>query len=158
MATFKSMNDIKKYIQAKVNESLLNDVVPAVREVMIDQIDKTVYDAYKQPEVYERRNDGNELRNENSIGGYVLNNTLEVYNAAPANPDIYERGGKYESQNAGEYLAPIIEYGEGYDFPSEEAYNEPRPFVSNTREQLKEEKQHVTALKNGLKSKGLNVK
>ncbi len=58
----------------------------------------------------------------------------------------------------------LIEFGQGYksmgyDFPHNGLrYMEPRPFTKKTIENLKSNKAHVEAMKNGLKKRGLNIK
>lgn len=156
---FKSLKDLEKYLQQQVNKSLERDVTPVVKKIMIEQIEDTVYSAYS-PSEYKRRGQDEGLADPENIGGVMVGNTLEVINATQTNPDIYINHERYDSQNEGDYLTPIIEYGQGYDFARENGnagYERPRPFISNTREKLKSTGAHVTALKKGLKKRGINV-
>ena len=164
MPSFTSMDEIYKHIEKKMKEALLDDVTSKTSEIMIEQINETVYDAYSPntnaEDYYHRRQNEDALGDPSNIGGVMVGNTLEVINATQTNPDIYINHERYDSQNEGDYLTPIIEYGQGYDFASENGnagYERPRPFISNTREQLKSTGAHVTALKKGLKKRGINV-
>ena len=165
MPSFTNLNALYTAIQAKINIALENEVKAKVSEIMVEQIQETVYDAYSPnpngnaEDFYHRRTNEDALGDPSNIGGIIINDgVLEVYNAATTNPDIYSRGELYKSQNEGEYLAPIIEYGQGYDYPNNEAgYGVPRPFVANTRAEIKATGAHVKALKQGLKKQGVNV-
>ena len=53
------------------------------------------------------------LSDPSNIGGVIVNGELQVFNATAGNPDIYINGKRDVSQNDGDYLAPIIEYGKG---------------------------------------------
>lgn len=158
--TTSSFKDIEKAIQAKIDKSLNGKVKETVKEVMIKNIQETVYDSY-EPLDYQRRYGNDGLLDPSNIGGYTIDNTLVVFNATLANPYIFIEDDIYKSKNEGDYLTPIIEYGQGYDFHSvkgNRGYEKPRPFIENTREELKQTKAHVKSLKEDLKSQGLNVK
>ena len=156
---FKSLKDLEKYLQQQVNKSLEKNVTPVVKKIMIEQIEDTVYSAYS-PSEYKRRGQDEGLADPENIGGVMVGNTLEIINATAANPDIYIHGVKYESINADDYLTPIIEYGQGYEFHSDDGdsgYEQPRPFIENSRETLRQTKVHVKALKKGLRESGIKV-
>lgn len=157
--TVNNLKDLRKILEKKIEESLDKEVTNTIRDVMLNNIEETVYDTY-EPSQYKRRYEKEGLSDPSNIGGVIVNGELQVFNATAGNPDIYINGKRDVSQNDGDYLAPIIEYGKGYDFSSENGnngYEKPRPFVENTREELKQTKAHVKALKQGLKNRGINV-
>ena len=164
MPTVNSLSALYAALQAKINIALENEVKSEVSKIMVEQIQETVYDTYSPntnaEDYYHRRSNEDALGDPSNIGGIVINDVLEVYNAAVTNPDIYVHGELYQSQNEGDYLAPIIEYGQGYDFNSKNGdlgYEQPRPFIENSRETLRQTKVHVKALKKGLRESGIKV-
>jgi len=158
-----NLKDLQKILQEKITKALENEVTNKVKDVMVKHIEDDVYSKYtpnpNSQNSYDRRGVNEGLADASNIGGVMVSDTLEVFNAAVANPDIYIDGNAYQSQNKGEYLTPIIEYGQGYDFSNDgnSGYEKPRPFVKNTRDELKQTKVHVKALKQGLKNQGVNV-
>lgn len=159
MPTFKSYSKARTYIEKAVSEALANEVNSAVQKVEKDVIRKTVYQAY-EPKVYQRRNS---LYN---LEGTVAGKTLEVKTLAEPNGAGVAAGydnPAYDGMlkaSTNKNLARTIEYGgysnnggDGYDF-----YDVgPRPFVQTTVETLAAGKQHVAALKQGLRKKGITV-
>jgi hypothetical protein len=158
---FKSMDELFKHIKDTVNNSLENEVTDTVREFEQQHIDDDVYSVYK-PKMYKRRGlDGGLIADENIIG-YVdeSKSTLTVVNATPPNPHALDEDLVTTDKN----LPELIEYGDGYngnnyDFPTDDgAFMYPRPFVENTIDELKNTKEHIKALKEGLKRNGINTK
>jgi len=157
--TVNSLKDLEKILQNKINSSLEKEVTNTVRNTMVRNIEDTVYGAYK-PIEYNRRSIDDGLADPSNIGGVLVNGELQVFNATITNPEIHVNGYNGISQNEGEYLTPIIEYGKNYDFNSENGdlgYEQPRPYVENTREELKATKDYITAFKQGLKRQGIDV-
>jgi len=157
--TVNNLKDLRKILEKKIEDSLEKEVTNTIRDVMLENIEETVYDTY-EPFQYDRRHEKEGLSDPSNIGGVIVNGELQVFNATAGNSYISNNGNYSISQNTGQYLAPIIEYGQGYDFSSEngdKGYEKPRPFVENTREELKQTKEHVKALKRGLKNRGINV-
>ena len=81
------------------------------------------------------------------------NNTL-------GSPYYYDPSDKKikKSANAGEEIVGVIESGRGYDISDWEYDGVPRPFIKNTRKELKDYEWHKKALKQGLQKQGLEVK
>lgn len=153
MPTMKNMKDLEKYLQVKINKSLQTEVFEEVRDVEQKNIDQTVYDSYT-PKVYERRDilDGL-IADKNIEGTLVQNGVLEVKNIAKPSPPLFKDVHHTE-------FPEWIEHGYVKNFwnDNDEVWEHPRPFTSNTKEDLESNKQHVKAMKDGLKKQGLDVK
>ena len=160
MPKFRSFSEAKKYIEKAVADTLANEVNASVQQVEKQTIREVVYDAY-EPKLYKRRHSLYELE-----GKVTGGNTLEVRNTAKPSGAGSMAG--YDSPSydgvlkasTGKDLVKTIEYGgysngegDGYDF-----YDVgPRPFIQTTIERLASGKQHVAAMKRGLKKKGISV-
>ena len=154
----KSLQALKNELNKKITNALKEEVNNIVIDAMIEHINEDVYNVY-EPKFYQRRYTNDGLADISNIDSDVKHCVLAVQNNAIANPVIYIAGKELKSQNQGNFLTPIIETGNGYDFSSTTSggreYLKPRPFVSNTNEDLKNNKQHITALKKGLKRQGV---
>jgi hypothetical protein len=151
MKSFKNLKDLSAYLNKSINESLTTTVADTVRKKMQAQIDQTVYDAY-DPSFYIRRYDSGGLRDaENIVAELITDGELRVINVARLNS-----GSPLPN---GVELAEVIEYGLAAvtgtknDYPP---YGQPRPFIKNTRADLESSKEHVKALKEGLKNHGID--
>lgn len=153
----KSLKELEKALQEKVEIALLTDVAETVRDVMLDHIIEDVYEEYT-PFEYSRRNNENGLMDGNNINASIEGNTLIVENNTLGKP--YYREGKElkRSQNADQEIAGVIETGQGYDIHDWEYDGVPRPFIENTRRELVDYDWHKKALKQGLQKQGLEVK
>lgn len=153
----KSLQELEKALQEKVDIALLTDVAETVRDVMLAHIIEDVYDVYS-PSTYVRRNNENGLMDGNNINASIKGNTLIVENNTLGRP--YYRDGKElkRSQNADKEIAGVIETGQGYDVHDWEYDGIPRPFIENTRKELFDYEWHKKALKQGLQKQGLEVK
>ena len=145
------------YVKGLIDEVLTEDVFPVIQEAEIDTIMKVVY-SQKTSGYYRRRGDAEGMGDPYNIeiqGGVAKNGILTVVNVTVPNPYLNganERGG-YASQN--KHLPEVIEYGKGYDY-----WKKPkkRPFTAKTIERLQSSGECTTALKNGLRSRGIAVK
>jgi len=144
--TFDSVAKLMAYIENAVQFTLGNEVRWVVQAEEAKQIEEVVYDAY-EPLVYKRRWDMNNL---NNIEGTVNGMALEVENITPLN--TYYEGNNLPAMRG--VLAEIVETGDGYDYFSPG----PRPFTKETVEALKNSKDHVKGLKDGLEKAGLTVR
>lgn len=153
----KNLKELQNALKDKINYALLTDVSHTVTEVMIDHIARDVYDVYL-PNQYTRREDNGGLIDPNNINSSIEKNTLVVENNTLGAPEYGIDNKVFPSQNKDKEIAGVIETGKGYDIHSWEYDGVPRPFIQNTREDLKNNKYHVKALKQGLKKQGLEVK
>lgn len=155
MPVFKNMKDVRKYLQKKIDDALANDVFEAVKKVELENITDVVIDAYS-PTAYARRDARGIEDPANIVAAPPIDGVLEVENCTAFNPD-------YGTKNTGRGLVGLIENGYGwqgyrYDYPYNRKFTKPRPFISHTREDLQNGLQHVHALKNGLRKRGIKVK
>lgn len=147
MPVVRNINELKKYLQKQINDVLQNEVKNEVEETMRNHIQKDVYEAYtpystdgKTPH-YERTYEL--LRSIES--NLVDDGMLSVENT------------RHEGDRD---IVSVIEYGQGYQWGYVRDLDEEigaRPFVENTREELRQTNKHVEALKKGLKRQGLDV-
>ena len=156
MPKFRSTKELLKYLQSTIDEVLTEDVFPVIQEAEIDTIMEVVY-SQKTSGYYRRRGDAEGMGDPYNIeiqGGVAKNGILSVVNVTVPNPYLNganERGG-YASQN--KHLPEVIEHGKGYDY-----WKKPkkRPFTAKTIERLQSSGECTTALKNGLRSRGIDV-
>lgn len=156
MPKFKNLEELENYIREQVLDTLKEEVVQKVKEVEIEVIEKQVYDVY-QPKVYQRRGNNEGLLDIRNIEADPL-----------FNGSYYSIKNMTRKYQVNEYLAPLIEYGHaravalgdrGYDIQRFDLpYMYPRPFTRKTYERLERYKEHVVAMKEGLKTRGIDVK
>ena len=151
----KSLKELRNYIEKCIDDSLENEVLETVKKIEISHVDEDVFDVYS-PSVYERRGVLGIDDPDNIVGNISQNGVLEVENITEFNPE-------YETENLGLGLVKLIEYGHGtsgyfYDYPTSKDFTEPRPFISNTKKEIKEYKSHVIAMKSGLEKHQIKVK
>jgi len=160
MASVTSWKALMEIVQKKIDSAQKNEVFEAVRDVYQDHVQSDVYNVYS-PSAYVRRMENGGLIADENIVGNVNNNILEVMDVAPLNKS--EGAITYNSQT---YLTKIIENGLAYtgnavylfdQDMSGEPWATPRPFTKNTIDDLKQNKQHVEALKKGLKKRGIKT-
>ena len=147
MPAFKSLDDVAKFLQPKINKALTKEVAQKVKEVEQKNIQTTVYDAYK-PKMYIRRlEDGGLIDERNMVSTLLDDGLLGVRNVTPPNPNYIHDALTSDS------IDEAVELGKEYDF-----YNPgPRPFTKNTAQELRNSKEHVEAMRVGLKNQGLDV-
>lgn len=142
------LNDIKSDIEYV----LMDEVLDTVKEIVLKHIEDDVYSVYK-PSVYKRRGNSGGLSDPDNIVGTVKNMELEVENIASFNED-------YGSSNKGNELAELVNDGDRvggymYDYPG--SFNQPRPFIDNTIEEIENTNLVEDALSKGLKKRNYDV-
>lgn len=162
MAKTKSISEVLKAIKEKVQDTLINDVAEAVKNVEIYHV---YNDVYSRPEsaAYERRYSNGGIGDVRNIEKYIEGDTLVLDNNTEFNPYLNGRDSfNGNSMNAGraEGLDGLIEYGDGWNGINYDwAENEPgRPFIRNTIDDLNQSKDHVRMMIAGLRKRGLDVK
>ena len=151
----KSLKELRSYIEKCIDDSLENEVLETVKKIEINHIEEDVCNVYS-PSAYERRSNLGVDDPENIIGNITQNGVLEVENITEFNPE-------YETENRGLGLVKLIEYGHKtsgyyYDYPKSDSFTDPRPFISNTKNEIKENKNHVIAIKSGLEKHKIKVR
>ena len=155
LATANNFKELEALLLKKVTNAMKETLSPAVKQMESDNVDEFVYSAYT-PEVYERRmNEGGLSDVRNMVDTIEVNgNSIEltVDNKTKSNPDFMPRYGNSHE------IASEVEFGYGYDYGGfGEAFEEERPFIRETINELKYGKAKELMLK-GLKKQGLNVK
>lgn len=147
MTSFKNLKDLERFLQKQINNALQNEVKNEVEETMRNHIQKDVYEAYTPYSTdgvtphYERTYELLRSIESNLIDDGVLS----VENT------------RHEGDR---YIVEVIEYGKNYQWGYTRNLDEEigaRPFVENTREELRQTNKHVEALKKGLKRQGIDV-
>lgn len=155
MAQFKTLKELlnSRVLENAIEDALSDEVFEEVREVQKQHIISDVYAVYPSPYIYKRRGDEGGLADDDNIGSIVADKTLIMYNDTPKND-------AYGINDIDKSLTEIIITGEGYMYRGHGtgAYLKPRDFVENTKQDLIQNKQHIKAMKQGLKNKGIDVK
>ena len=143
------LNDIKSDIQ----DTLLDEVLDEVKRIEIEHVRDDVFGVYK-PSIYERRSSGSGgIDDPDNIVGEIYDMRLEVDNITQFNPD-------YGTFNRGYGLSDLINdgsttHGYFYDYPGE--FNNARPFIDNTIEDIERTDDVENALAKGLKRRKYDI-
>lgn len=138
--SFKNIVELKKFVDKQVQQAMMKN--GNVKQLVIDtaerHVQEDVYDVYS-PTVYERTG---ELKT--SWTAVEIDNGISVINART-------------DDETGANIAEIVETGKGYKYDFEYS-GVPRPFIENTREELRSRKGEVVqVMKKDLKASGINV-
>ncbi|ATF13695.1 hypothetical protein A616_17405 [Brevibacillus brevis X23] len=136
---FRNLNELNRFLNNQVKQSLVKDVGVKVKQVMQEHVVDDVYDAYS-PTQYERTGElAKEIDVKQCINGVEITPTRE---------------------DNGRYIPSIIESGQGYSWKGSEIYStqQKRPFVENTRREIVEKNIHVEELRKSLRMRGFEVK
>jgi hypothetical protein len=141
MATAKNMSELAKQIEAMARKAMQrsdSETSKVVIETGEQHVQSDVYDTY-EPKMYERTGELKESWEvENTEDGIAVFNTRE---------------------DDGKYIPEVIETGKGYDYQGYGyGYEKERPFVSNTREELRNGNQLSQALKRDFEKMGIKTK
>lgn len=138
--TFDNIADLAKYFgkvssKAISNGGAVEDLVVGIAE---SHVQTDVYDKYT-PTHYQRTGELKESWDHEEIdGGIAIFNTKK-------------------SEDYGYSVAEVVETGQGYQYDFEYS-GVPRPFIENTKEELRRRKNEVVqAMKKDLKASGINV-
>jgi len=139
MPSFKNLKELEKYINEQAKKALQNGkhVKNTVIETGKKHVDKDVYSVYA-PKIYERTG--------------LLRESWDVENTD-------DGIAVFNTRTDGEkYIPETIEYGINYDYSGYGyAYEKPRPFINNTREELRNSNAFKEAMKKDLKDAGFDV-
>jgi len=147
--SFTSFNDLIKYLQPIVNEVLLDDVKDVVRDEIESSAIEVILNA-GEPIWYNRRSSTNSL----GSGGIADKAEMEATLIENGVVSIEDTALPSRPWNNGRTLAENLEYG--YNDMTH-WWDQPRPFIQQSRENLEQNKNHVRSLKNGLIKRGLTV-
>lgn len=159
MTIEEALAKINSKLAKKVDNALEKEVLEAVKSEESEAIYSEVYGVYK-PSKYRRREKHGGLADPDNIKGSVSEGVLTVVNTTPPNPSGCIINSLATTDKA---LPELVEHGDGYktyhyDWSSGGRYMEERPFTAKTVENLKNSRDHVKALKAGLKRQGVKVK
>lgn len=147
---FNSMAELAKYVNEKAQNALLREVAETVKEVMHEEVHRTVYDVY-EPKKYVRLGDSGGLSDVTNMDSALLpDGTLVVRDDRDNRTDATYSGFRD--------VAMIVESGQGYQHKVPSVLTDGRSFTELTEEELAINKQHVQAMKAGLIRQGLDVK
>jgi hypothetical protein len=151
---FNNLKDMYAYYQEVLNDTLKDDVYKEVKTTLQKNIQETVYDSYS-PKEYQRRgyNDGL-IADENIVGELEKDGVLAVKDIADSNDSIF--GTPYTASGTTTF-AGWVEYGQVSDAFGNGVWTEPRPFMENTKEELKSNNVISKALQTGLKKRGVDA-
>lgn len=152
----RKFSDLEKALKKAVKKTMENEVARATKVAMHNNVQDVVYDA-GEPIEYERRNFTNgSLGDPSTMKHEYKNDILEVTNEADFNHAfaIHSDTWEYGDVDLDRSLAYNIEYGYGAE---DEWWNEPRPFIEKTREDMRNGG-FKKALKEGLEKNGLKIK
>ena len=138
MPTFKDLNSLFKHIETQIQDTMLDEVAETVKENMAETIQANVYNSY-MPQYYNRRFEDGGLLDQNNMEVTEIPNGISVRDVAPL-----------DNKRTDYALDEIIVEGMGY-MPWA------RDFYFDTEDKLSVNKEHVTALKQGLKRRGYDV-
>lgn len=149
---YDDVKELLKSLEADIEDTLMHEVLDEVKEIELRHVEDDVFDVYK-PKIYERRDSGG-INDPDNIVGTVQNMELEVENITP-----FASG--YGTWNRGIGLTELINDGNStsgyfYDYPGE--FNQPRPFLDNTIEEIERTDDVEDALARGLNKRKWTVK
>lgn len=141
---------IANKLKPKIQDALEKEVFEEVKQIGEKRVQSDVYDVY-EPQQYDRQ--------------YLLEKSWAKERLKDKDAGIAVFNTRYGTQSNGDrvYVAEIVETGYGYEFPlSERGYRNgfdggERPFIENTKEQIKATNVHREKLKQGLKRQGIKV-
>ena len=140
-----------KDLKSDIEDVLMDEVLDEVRDIELYHIQNDVLNTYT-PQIYKRRSAGG-IDDPNNIVGEVEDMQLTVDNITQFNDD-------YGTYNHGKGLSDLINDGDSlqgyfYDYPGE--FNQPRPFIDNTIEEIERTDSVENALAKGLKKRKYDV-
>ena len=148
---YDDINELLNDIKSDIEETLMDEVLDEVKEIELKHVEEDVFSVYS-PKIYERRGNGG-IDDPDNIVGEVNNMQLEVDNVTRFNDG-------YGTYNHGTGLADLINDGDslnGYFYDYSGSFNQPRPFIDNTIEEIEKTDGAENALANGLRKRNYDV-
>lgn len=134
-----NLKELEKELRKRINNVLDNEVVTVAKENMVEATQTSVYDVY-DPKYYVRRLEDGGLLDINNIDVQPVTDGIILRNFTP----LDNARGDYD-------LDDIIVHGYG-------TQPFPRDFYGATIENLKDNKEHIIAMKKGLERQGFKVR
>jgi hypothetical protein len=152
--SFTNWSQIEVYLQEKLNDCLQKEVAETVKDELQSSISEVVYGA-GTPTKYIRRGFGENggIADKSSMTTELVSNgTITITPDAERNKGFSNYPGSgYDSDKS---LAFNLEMGYG---DKQQWFNQPRSFVQETKDNLKQNKVHVESLRDALIKRGLDV-
>ena len=151
----KNLTQLRNYIEKAINNSLEKEVFEVIKQTQLKHITNDVLSVYS-PKIYMRRDNLGIDDPKNIVFQPVKSGTLKIQNVTKFNTE-------YETENKGLGLVNLIEYGHKtsgylYDYPDDLNYTQPRPFIANTKTEIKQTKSYIKAIKTGLNRNKIKCK
>lgn len=137
--TFKNLNSLCRHIEKQIQDTMVNEVADTVKDNMTEAVHTSVYDAYS-PQYYNRRMNNGGLSDTHNMEVTEIKNGISVHNATPLD------------NGRNDYSLDDIIVNRGVL-----GYPQSRDFYAETAERLQENQEHMEALKQGLKKRGIEV-
>lgn len=142
----RQLKQLERKLKPVINKTMHHDMFNMLVKKGVDEVDKTVYDAYTPSDkegAYERTF---KLRDK-SWAKEEFNQGLMFTNIR-------------EDKDTGKYIPRVIETGEGYDYTGNPPYpyEYPRPFMGNIKQWLRDDKEHVKLMKEEVRKAGFKVR
>ena len=157
--TFKNVADLELYLKKEIQDCLEHGVAEEVKNAMTMRAKVDVYEVYPEPKEYPRRNTA--LDKSYYDSALLGDMKVVVKPNIPFNPYMTTN-----DEETGMGLERLITYGQGtggnygWKEPNDRpaTYKQPRPWISNAREDLENSGSATAALAKGLQAKGINAK
>lgn len=160
---FRTIKELQEYLKKEIADSMKKAGEVAER-VVREHVDSDVYLAY-MPKKYEATF---ELRESLfTKTPKIKNNTIEVevkHDTDKINAHLPNQHHSvvedYNPQDVSGWIPYIVHEGKTDNIwgdSSDATYLKPRPYFDNAKKELEQSKEHVEALKDDLRSKGINV-
>lgn len=150
--TYDDIDALVNDLKSDIEDTLMNEVLDEVKDIELKHVEEDVLSVYS-PNIYERRSNNGIDDPDNIVGEITGDMKLKVDN-------ITEFADGYYSSNHGVGLADLINDGDSlngffYDYPGE--FNQPRPFLDNTIEEVESSNSVENALAKGLQKRKYDV-
>jgi len=161
--TVKNWNELVELLKFKVANAMENTGKNVVERVAREHVDSDVYQAYT-PKVYEATFElrdsiytkSADIKN-NNIEVVIKHNTDNIVSNSPN--QHYSVVESYSPKDVSDWIPYIVHEGKTANIWGDGGeYLDPRPYMDNAVEELKQTKEHIDDLVNELKKQGLNAK
>lgn len=151
---YSSIQEIVKLVEKKAQEGLETRVAKEVKEVVVENASRGVYEAYKS----KYHDNQNRLTNEGNLDSDVSKKHISIY--YKENLGYYDMGERYPNMDMSHYVPTstiLYRFAYGGVWGPEETFLPPSPFFFEAKQQVQGNKVHVKAMKSYL-SQFFNVK
>jgi len=150
--SFTSLSQLEAYLQTKIKDALNKEVAENVKEEIQTAVSERIYQS-GTPEIYVRRGGNQYGGMGNSLGTGSLGDPNEIHHTV--NAGILEVTDEAKSKMPWDRdLSEAMIHGYG---DKSQWFNEERDFLETARENMREDKSFVEAMRDGLIRQGLIV-